>query len=307
MHFKKFLSAYLSFSRCDRLGVIALSFLILIIYFLPLWFPASDERPVILQTMIAEAADSLIARQPEVSNEALQKPTGAHLQQPIKPFPFDPNSLQADGWKALGLPDRTVRTLMNYRNKGGRFRKKEDLQKIWGLPPGFYEKVQAYIVFQNQETPSMKDGNKPVILAAADHHLFKQRTIEKVSINSSDSLAWIALPGIGSRLAARIIAFREKLGGFYSVDQVAEVYGIADSVFRRIKPYLVQEGAVRKFNINSVSKDELKLHPYIKWKLAQAIVEYRNQHGSFQSLDELRHITLIDEIILAKLLPYLSL
>jgi len=115
------------------------------------------------------------------------------------------------------------------------------------------------------------------------------------------------LPGIGSKLAARIVNFRDKLGGFYSVDQVGETYGLADSTFQKIKGSLQLSGSVKKFNINTATKDELKIHPYIKWNLANAIVEYRNQHGAFKSLDELKNIVLIDEVTFEKIVHYLSL
>jgi competence ComEA-like helix-hairpin-helix protein len=115
------------------------------------------------------------------------------------------------------------------------------------------------------------------------------------------------LPGIGSKLAARIVNFREKLGGFYSVEQVGETYGVPDSTFQKIKNRLVVNSEVRKVNINLATKEELKTHPYIRWQLANAIVEYRNQHGPFKSLEDLKKIVLVDEINFKKIIPYLSM
>ena len=102
-----------------------------------------------------------------------------------------------------------------------------------------------------------------------------------VDVNTADTTAFVALPGIGSKLALRIVNFRDKLGGFYSVDQIAEIYGLPDSSFQRIKHLLkLDNPSIKKININTASKDEMKLHPYFKWNLANAIVEYRNQHGT---------------------------
>jgi competence ComEA-like helix-hairpin-helix protein len=135
--------------------------------------------------------------------------------------------------------------------------------------------------------------------------VFKPAIIE---MNNADTSALIALPGIGSKLAARIVNFRDKLGGFYSVDQVGETYGLPDSTFQKIKTRLYcDENAIRKININTASKDELKGHPYIKWHLANVIVEYRNQHGVYKSLEDLKKIVLIDEITYKKVIPYLHL
>jgi competence ComEA-like helix-hairpin-helix protein len=145
------------------------------------------------------------------------------------------------------------------------------------------------------------DDNRPAFVR-------EERKFELIPVNSTDTAALIALPGIGSKLAARIISFREKLGGFYSVEQIGETYGLPDSTFQKIKGRLqVEESTIRKINLNTATKDELKVHPYIRWHLANAIVEYRNQHGSFKSLEELKNIVLIDEAIFAKMIPYLSL
>lgn len=129
-----------------------------------------------------------------------------------------------------------------------------------------------------------------------------------IDINLADTAAFIALPGIGSKLASRIVLFREKLGGFYSVKQIAEVYGLKDSVYQKIVSYLkCDAAAVRKLHINIAGKDELKQHPYIRWQIAEAEVAYREQHGRFNSLNDLAKINLIDSVVLTKMIPYLSL
>ena len=135
-----------------------------------------------------------------------------------------------------------------------------------------------------------------------------ERKINIVEINSADSAAWEALPGIGARLAARLIAFRDKLGGFYSVEQVKELYGLPDSTFQLLKPYLtVNAKLVHKININSAAKEELKVHPYIRWQLASMIVDYRKEHGTFASIDDLKKIQQITDDVFVKMAPYFVL
>src|SRR6185436_20843184 len=103
-----------------------------------------------------------------------------------------------------------------------------------------------------------------------------------IDINTADTTAFISLPGIGSKLAVRIVTFREKLGGFYSVLQIGETFGLPDSTFQKIKQYLKLENTtIKKININTATVDELKAHPYIKWSIANPIVAYRNEHGRF--------------------------
>lgn len=128
-----------------------------------------------------------------------------------------------------------------------------------------------------------------------------------VDINAADTAVFIALPGIGPVLAARIVLFREKLGGFHSVGQIGEVYGLPDSVFRRLQPWLRCDSAVvRKIPLNTAEKDRLAAHPYIGWGEAKAIINYRRQHGPFRSLAALNRIVALDTAVLEKIRPYLS-
>lgn len=127
-----------------------------------------------------------------------------------------------------------------------------------------------------------------------------------IDINTADTSAFIALPGIGSKLAARIVLFRQKLGGFYSVKQIGEVYGLKDSVFRRISPMLrCDSSLVRKIDINTADKEELTTHPYIRWQAANALVAYRSMHGAFDSLESLARIHNLDPGVIDKMKPYL--
>jgi competence ComEA-like helix-hairpin-helix protein len=167
------------------------------------------------------------------------------------------------------------------------------------LPEGFYERVKNYIRIETKERYQAYE--KP------SFHDRPEKKISIVDINGSDTSAFIALPGIGSKLASRITGFRDKLGGFYAVDQIKETYGLQDSVFQKIRPFLQVSGNVKKININTATKDELKTHPYIKWDIANAIVEYRSQHGNFKNLEDLKKIVLINEQGYNRMVNYLSL
>src|SRR6476620_4362316 len=122
-----------------------------------------------------------------------------------------------------------------------------------------------------------------------------RKKVEPFDINTADTTAFIALPGIGSKLAARIVLFRDKLGGFYDVRQIGEVYGLQDSVFKKISPMLrCDAGHIRKIDINNAEKETLKVHPYIRWQMASALVAYREQHGSFHSAEDIAKLENID-------------
>jgi competence protein ComEA len=219
-------------------------------------------------------------------------------------FYFDPNTLTTEGWKKLGLRDKTIKTIQNYLSKGGHFRKPEDLSEIYGLFEDEYERLEPYIRIENQGTsPSAFSKNEKSLASLTQ----KKEHYPIVDINTADTSAFIALPGIGSKLAMRIINFREKLGGFYSINQVGETFGLPDSVFQTIRQYFKLENpVVRKININTATLDELKAHPYIRYNLANPIIAYRNQHGPFSKVEDIKAVMAVNNEIYNRIAPYLS-
>jgi competence protein ComEA len=310
MFSKKLLRDYFTFGKRDRIGIVSLVILILVIYLLPRLFSRDTGTVAIKDLKIARLAiDSATQKEIQYPDEEMPPKNQFHPGHPKQSlndftrgelFEFDPNALPVTGWQRLGLSEKTGHTIENYRNKGGKFYKPEDLNKIWGLPPGFFERVKNYIKIETATKIQFEPGAKPV-----------KKQIQKpllLDINQSNSGMFELLPGIGPRLAARIVNFREKLGGFYDIGQIAETYGLPDSTFQKIRSSLVL-GTVtlHKLSINKATRDELKTHPYLKWPLANSIVEYRNQHGDYHSLEELKRIALIDEVVFNKIAPYLSL
>ena len=303
--FKKLLADYLYFSKKERIAVFVILAILLLSFLPSILIKSSQDIQIDESPEFAKLVDSLRI----VDSGRIDRFEQPNMAFQIKPepeyengelFQFDPNTLPAEGWQRLGLNNRTINTLINYRNKGGKFYKTEDLKKIWGMPVGFYERVKGYIqitTFQNTYTSNTyQSAYKPA-----------ERKPLIVDINEADTTAFIALPGIGSKLAARIVYFRDKLGGFHSINQVGETYGVSDSTFQYIRTMLVvSNNKVKKININTVTKDELKLHPYIRWNLANAIVEYRSQHGNYSDLNQLKQIAIIDEAIFNKIVPYLT-
>ena len=223
-------------------------------------------------------------------------------------FYFDPNTISTSDWKRLGLRDKTIKTIENYLNKGGHFYKPVDLQKIYGLHEDEYERLKPYIKIEsnpsktNQELvlTNSKDEPPPAKTYASRYSI--------IEVNTADTSAFISLPGIGSKLAARIVTFREKLGGFYSVEQIGETYGLPDSTFQKIKQYLkLDNPSVKKININTATVDEMKAHPYIKFSLANPIVAYRTEHGLFTKVEDIKKVMAVTDDIFKKIAPYITL
>ena len=175
------------------------------------------------------------------------------------------------------------------------------IPKLYNRPqPG----IEQISFVETEDTIKIKKA--PAVKKAQQPRYIKKK-IEPFDINEADTSAFIALPGIGSKLAARIVLFREKLGGFYDKEQIREVFGLHDSVFQKISPLLeCNPQKVKKIEINSAEIETLKVHPYIRWKVANALVTYRSQHGSFTTADDLSKIENVDEDALKKMMPYIS-
>ena len=300
---------YFSFTRKERIGIIMLVVLIGICTAIPYFF-SSVTGP---DKAAVEAFNAQKAQLERSGREtAIQKSHGenyaqktayhnAHVDRPVALFTFDPNTLNDEGWKKLRLNNRTIHTIQNYVAHGGRFHKPTDLQKVYGLKPEDYNRLLPYV-----QITSAESEKKSFAFPAKPKEKYVKAPPPVIDINLADTSAFIALPGIGSKLANRIINFRDKLGGFYSIDQVAETYGLPDSTFQLIKPRLQCEtAAIRKININTADAATLKQHPYIKWNIANAIVQFRQQHGAYQPQD-LQQIALITPELFEKVVRYVA-
>jgi competence ComEA-like helix-hairpin-helix protein len=308
------LKEYFTFSKKERTGIIVLLVLILVTALLGNFIPVSSTKPdeatyrrFQQQVALLQAAIDSGANHVPATNDEASAPDGTN--EPPHLFRFDPNTLPAEDWKKLGIRERTINTIMHYREKGGRFRKPEDLRKIYGLKPAECERLAAYVHIPAKEKITAEKIAKQVYDSSFkkyDKPAFIKPAI--IDINTADTTAFIALRGIGGKLANRIVHFREKLGGFYAVGQVGETYGLPDSTFQQIRAFLqCNSPVIRKINLNTAEIPTLREHPYIHWQLANAIVQYRQQHGAFSSVEQLLQINLITPAILDKIRPYLTI
>ena len=220
-------------------------------------------------------------------------------------FDFDPNEVSVHDLKKMGFKDRVINNLMKFRAKGGRVRTADELLKIYGMTESFFELIYPHIQIKN-EFPEEKDAKQFI----DDPKTKKEGTARipeiEIDINTATVEDWQTLYGIGPYYASRIVTFRDRLGGFQSIAQVSETYGLPDSTFQNIKSQLVKLTAHQKININKASLNELKAHPYIKFKEAKLIVNYRKQHGDFENLTQLKNILVLEEDWLEKVMPYFT-
>jgi DNA uptake protein ComE-like DNA-binding protein len=301
---------YLTFTKHERVAIFVLITLILAVYFLPYFLSSHPSSPTPKQIayfdsiagLFEQHDDSIIEERDSKTSEIANETSHAM-------FFFDPNTLTDENWETLGINKKTVQTIKHYLERGGHFHSAEDLQKIYGLKPEDFLRLKPYVRIASGEAhrkyaiDSSRSTHRDTII----NQQFKKKEFFFVEINTSDSATLEKLPGIGNRLASRIIHFREKLGGFYTIDQVAETYGLPDSTFILLKPFLkLGTAPIKTININEADVATLRQHPYIGWPIGNAIVRFREQHGPFKSLDDLSKITIISADHLKRLIPYLS-
>ena len=312
---RNFIRDYFTFNKRERGGVILLTAII----FLLLVYLAVSKYFVPAQTGDLSGFEKQIAQFEESQKEKMQQedslkeennyaeneykvPVSLTNPEPER-FDFDPNNLPEGDWRRLGMSDKQIHVIKNYEAKGGKFRKKEDVKKMYCISPELYASLEPYIKIASTEK---KDTS------GAYHKEWKQEPVKPkklmVELNAADSMELDRLKGIGSSFAKRIIKYRNMLGGFANVMQLMEVYGFDQEKFDGLKENVYADSTlVMKLHVNSSTVDELKKHPYIKYNLANLIVNYRKQHGPYKSLSDLRKLDIITEDVYKKIVPYLEL
>ena len=313
---KKSHPEYLSFTRQERIGIVVVVLIMMVYPVIPVIYVLLNKPGPVDHTAFEKEIAELNIKEADSSSghskrnyddySPYQPSEKNYSDKPIigELFYFDPNTLAVDGWKKLGVRDKTANTIQNYISKGGRFYRPEDIGKIWGLHEDEVKRLLPYVRIEQKPA---KDFNTYQNAEPGKTDTRPKYSVASVDINKADTSAFIALPGIGCKLAARIVAFREKLGGFYKVEQVAETYGLPDSTFQKIKSKLILTGnTVKQFNINNATLDELKTHPYLRYNIANAMIQYRVQHGNFSSVSDIKKIMAVTDEIYNKAAPYLT-
>ena len=129
----------------------------------------------------------------------------------------------------------------------------------------------------------------------------------KVKINAADTTGFKSLKGIGSYYSGKIVKYRKALGGFVSVEQLKEVYGILPEVIdQNVSRLIVDSMDIVKVNINTCETADLKRHPYISWNIANSIVQIRRSQEPYKTVEEIKKSDLVNDEIYRKIAPYLK-
>jgi DNA uptake protein ComE-like DNA-binding protein len=288
------LRKWFSFSKGERVAIITVLALILLLILACLFRPSrkslSDESLHNLDSLLA-LRQAAIEQQQQQQSEKPQEVAELH------PFPFNPNTLTEEEWLQMGLTDRQVRNIMNYKAKGGKFYSKNDLGKLYTISEDEFEQLEPFIVLpevsrgKNTETSSKSgvstlrqaQGSTTAATAPAE-----KKAIPIVDLNTVDSTTLVELPQIGPYTAGRIIEFREKLGGFVDKEQLRDVKGMDDARFAAIQPYInVGVVEIRKVDVNRADFKTLVHHPYLSYEQVKRIVNQREKRGMIKNWAQL--------------------
>ncbi len=201
-------------------------------------------------------------------------------------FDFNPNLISDNEWLELGFTLKQISVIRNYLSKGGVFNKKEDLKKIYGINEFQYERVKDYINIPD------KPENHQVI---------------KIDLNNFSEEEFIKLGGFWKNNAGRIVKYRKLLGGFSSMEQLSEVYGVkAEYYTAEINDIYIDTEKIVRLNINFAEKTEL-IHPYLSYTDIDKIIDYRNKNGAYKNISDLKEKSILSIEIFNKIKPYLTL
>jgi len=216
-------------------------------------------------------------------------------------FNFDPNTLTAKGWQSLGLSRRQAQSIVNYTQKGGKFYKPEDLQKMYTISPEHYAKLLPFVQIAAQSS------GYPQNKLPYEKKVFIKKAFQVVDINTADSAKLDEIKGVGGAFATRILRYRERLGGFHHKEQLMEIYGLDSLKYNEIKDQVtISSVALKVVNINTAVFNDLKGNPYLSYKQINAIIQYRKQHGSYSGLSDLSKVMILSQDVINKIAPYIS-
>ena len=244
------------------------------------------------------------------------------------PFIFDPNTSTFEELVSLGLTDRQARTLVNYRGSGARFRRPEDLRRVYGIDSVTAARLIPYIIIKGD--PDGKDGARQkggesnrlrggydevtemrtARNTGGDRDDLMTETVYKpeaipIDLNLCTSVELESLPGIGPVLAERIIRYRGLLGGFVDKSQLTEVYGL-DTTVARVAAVSVSItfDSVRPLVLDSAGFSVLARHPYIGYEAARLITRYRTVAGTPVTLGKMVAAGVIPAEQAGRIAPY---
>jgi len=297
---KALIRSFFGFSRSETNGFLILLPLIFIIIFSEPIYRAWFTRQPLDYSQETKTLDSLVAEWKWDTPDSSTKKNSGRPDKNITLFRFNPNQSNLEQLQSLGLSEFMAKRILNYHSKGGTFRIKSDLKKIYGIDSIWYKRVYAYIDLP-EKLFEKNEANEKLSIIKKESLTF--------NLNQADTSQLMKIYGIGPKLAIRIIKYRERLGGFIDLAQLKQVYGLDSTVIGNLskKCFIAQDFKPKTLDINQATEAELAGHPYLTRQMAKSIATYRFQHGPFQSIDDLTKIKSFTTEAVQKMKPYFTL
>ena len=293
------------YSKSERRAVYVLSLLISLLLVGICLMPESkgfqDMKVAQTDTVALKEFERELQTDKERSRRKYTKPVVEETPVPL--FSFDPNLADSIELSRLGLPANVVRNILKYRQKGGRFMTVSSFARVYGLTEEKFKELEPYI--QLSETPVRKSKSIDTVTVnrEVEKRVFKYPEGTLVDVNKADTAELKKVPGIGSGIARTIVAYRNRLGGFYSLEQLKEIEYMTPSLMKWFK---LEESNLRPLKINEASLEQLRAHPYVSFYQAKVIVEHRKKKGQLKSLSQLALYEEFTEKDLERLSAYFS-
>ena len=283
----EFLRRWFAFSKGERVAIVTILALILVLILACLFRPSRKS----LSDASLHDLDSLLAlRQAAIELQQQQQAEKPQEVTELHPFPFIPNTITEEEWLQMGLTDRQVRSITNYKAKGGRFYSKSDVDKLYAISEEEYAQLEPFIVLPevargNTAKPTAKKHESQV---SDDKPKPEKKAIPVVDLNTVDSTTLVELPRMGGYMASRIIAFRDKLGGFVEVEQLLDVKGLDSTRFAAMRPYLlIGDTETRRIDVNRADFKTLVGHPFLSYEQVKRIFRQRETRGMIKNWAQL--------------------
>jgi DNA uptake protein ComE-like DNA-binding protein len=284
------LRKWLSFSKGERVAIITILAAILILILACLFRPSRKT----LSDDSLHNLDSLLAlHQTAIEQQQQQQAEKAQEVAELHPFPFNPNTITEEEWRQIGLTDRQVRNIMNYKAKGGKFYSKNDLGKLYTISEEDFAQLEPFIVLPEvQRNTGYKSASKKKEEQKGEESKpVEKKAIPIVDLNTVDSTTLVELPQIGGFMASRILEFRDKLGGFVDLEQLRDVKGMDEARFAAIKPYInLGEVETHKIDVNRADFKTLVHHPYLSYEQVKRIFNQREKRGMIKNWAQLEEL-----------------
>jgi len=293
---------YFEISRREFRGMIVFVVILLLIYISPYVYEKLTFEPVKIQIETLQPKIVQIEKFKQDKAYADDNNDNLITQKPVL-FNFNPNNLPIDDWMKMGLSEKQAKSIKKYESKGGKFRFKADVKKMYAITDQMYQNMEPYIQIPDE----IKSGSPFVKLENFKTEVKPINKFITVDINAADSLEFLNVRGIGPAFAARIINYRNRLGGFHSKTQLKEVWGLDSLKYTTLENQIVVNNInLKKINLNNCAFEDIKLFPYLTYKQMNAIIAYRKQHGNYKSVEDLNKIAILTPQIIQKITPYLS-